>query len=184
MLRGPRGGLLLCTAELAQRLDRAVFPFTQGGPSMHEVAAKAVALAEAATPEFAAYARHAVANAGRLAEELAGQGLRPLTGGTDTHLVTADVSALGASGREAERRCAAVGILLGKCALPYDSAPPAEGSGVRLGTGCVTTQGMGTAEMAEAGRLISRAVRAEGAVEALAAQVRELAAGWAGTGRP
>ncbi|WP_377269371.1 serine hydroxymethyltransferase [Peterkaempfera sp. SMS 1(5)a] len=175
MLRGPRGGLLLCTAELAERLDRAVFPFTQGGPSMHEVAAKAVALQEAAAPEYADYTRAAVDNARTLARDLTEQGLRPLTGGTDTHLVTADVSSLGVSGREAERRCAAVSILLGKCALPYDTAPPAEGSGVRLGTGCVTTQGMGTAEMGEVARLVGRALRdSEGSAE-LAAEVRGLA---------
>ncbi|MGA5701055.1 serine hydroxymethyltransferase [Peterkaempfera bronchialis] len=177
MLRGPRGGLLLCTAELADRVDRAVYPFIQGGPSMHEVAAKAVALAEAATPEFAAYTRAAVANARALAEGLAGQGLTPLTGGTDTHLVTADVSGLGISGREAERRCAAVSVLLGKCALPYDTAPPAEASGVRLGTGCVTTQGMRTAGMAEVARLTGQALRSAEPDRELAERVRELARG-------
>ncbi|MFJ6213028.1 serine hydroxymethyltransferase [Streptomyces sp. NPDC092296] len=177
MLRGPRGGLLLCTGELAERVDRAVFPFTQGGPSMHEVAAKAVALAQAATPEFAGYARAAVANAAALAEGLAARGLRPLTGGTDTHLVTADVSALGVSGVEAERRCAAAGILLGKCALPYDTAPPAETSGIRLGTGCVTTQGLDTAAMGTVAELVGRAIRTGEADRELAERVRELARG-------
>ena len=184
MLRGPRGGLLLCTADLAGQVDRAVSPFTQGGPSMHEVAAKAVAFAEASTAEFAAYTRRAVANARALAEALAGQGLRPLTGGTDTHLVTADVSALKVTGHEVERRCEAAGILLGKCALPYDTAPPAETSGVRLGTGCTTTQGMGEEEMALAAVLVGRAAYGPEpggrAAHELAAQVRELARTGAG----
>ncbi|MCD0482951.1 serine hydroxymethyltransferase [Streptacidiphilus sp. ASG 303] len=177
MLRGPRGGLLLCTAELAERVDRAVSPFIQGGPSMHEVAAKAVAFAEAATPRYRDYVHAAVDNARALAAGLAGQGVRPLTGGTDTHLVTADVSALGITGREAERRCAAAGILLGKCALPYDTAPPAETSGLRLGTGCVTTAGLGAAEMAEAAVLAGRALRTADGGGELAARVRELARG-------
>ncbi|GJF32252.1 serine hydroxymethyltransferase [Kitasatospora sp. NE20-6] len=154
LLRGPRGGMLLCTAELADRVDRAVFPFTQGGAAMNEVAGKAVALAEAGTQEFAAYLRRAVDGAQALAAALAGYGVPPTTGGTDTHLVTADVSPLGLSGVEAERRCAAAGLMLGKCALPYDPAPAAEASGIRLGTGAAAAQGMGPAELAEVGALI------------------------------
>ncbi|WP_405011565.1 serine hydroxymethyltransferase [Kitasatospora sp. NBC_01539] len=154
LLRGPRGGMLLCTAELADRVDRAVFPFTQGGAAMNEVAGKAVALAEAGTQEFAAYLRRAVDGARALAAALAGHGVPPTTGGTDTHLVTADVSPLGLSGVEAERRCAAAGLMLGKCALPYDPAPAAEASGIRLGTGAAAAQGMGPVELAEVGALI------------------------------
>lgn len=166
LLGGPRGGLLLCTEELAERVDRAVFPFTQGGPAMNQIAAKALVLGLAAGPEYADYARRTVANAQALAAALAAQGLRPLTGGTDTHLVTADVRGLGVTGREAEERCEAAGVLLGKCAVPFDEAPPAAASGVRLGTACVTTQGMGQAEMAEVAVLIGRALRGDPGVAA------------------
>ena len=166
LLGGPRGGLLLCTAELAERVDRAVFPFTQGGPAMNQIAAKALVLGLAAGPDYAAYARRTVSNAQGLAEALAEQGLRPLTGGTDTHLVTADVRPLGVTGREAEQRCEAVGVLLGKCAVPFDEAPPASASGVRIGTACVTTQGMGPVEMREAAALLGRAVRGDASVAA------------------
>lgn len=160
-LRGPRGGIILCGADLAQRVDRAVFPFSQGGPHMHSVAAKAAALAEAATPAFAGYAHQVVANARALADALAGQGLEISTGGTDTHLITADVSPLGATGAQARGRCAAAGIVLDKYALPYDTEPCSVGSGIRLGTAAVTTQGMGTAEMSQVAELIARAVREE-----------------------
>ncbi|MFE2915282.1 serine hydroxymethyltransferase [Kitasatospora indigofera] len=181
LLRGPRGGLLLCTSELADRVDRAVFPFTQGGAAMNEVAGKAVAFAEAATPEYRDYARRTVAGARALAAGLAGAGLRPTTGGTDTHLVTADVSPLGVSGAEAERRCAAVGLMLGKCALPYDPAPAAESSGIRLGTGAVTAQGMGETELTEIAALVGQVL--EGGPQArIGARVRELAWRFAGRG--
>ncbi|MEV0189325.1 serine hydroxymethyltransferase [Kitasatospora purpeofusca] len=179
LLRGPRGGLLLCTAELAERVDRAVFPFSQGGAAMNEVAGKAVALAEAATPAFRAYAHRTVAGARVLADGLAAVGARPLTGGTDTHLVTADVGGLGVSGAEAERRCAAAGLLFGKCALPYDPAPPSEASGIRLGTGTVTTQGMGEAELAEIAALIGRLL-AGGTDVRVTERVGELARAFAG----
>ncbi|GHF45261.1 serine hydroxymethyltransferase [Kitasatospora xanthocidica] len=178
LLRGPRGGLLLCTAELAERIDRAVFPFTQGGAAMNEVAGKAVALMEASTPAYRAYAEQTVSGARALSEGLAEAGMRPLTGGTDTHLVTADLSPLGVTGAEAERRCAAAGLLLGKCALPFDPAPPAEASGIRLGTGTVTSQGMGGAELSEIAGLVAR-VAAGGAVAPAAARVRELAGAFA-----
>ncbi|MFD9061229.1 serine hydroxymethyltransferase [Kitasatospora purpeofusca] len=179
LLRGPRGGLLLCTAELAERVDRAVFPFSQGGAAMNEVAGKAVALAEAATPAYRAYAHRTVAGARVLAAGLAEAGARPLTGGTDTHLVTADVGALGVSGAEAERRCAAAGLLFGKCALPYDPAPPSEASGIRLGTGTVTSQGMGETELAEIAALVGRLL-AGGTDVRVAERVRELARAFAG----
>ncbi len=179
LLRGPRGGLLLCTAELAERVDRAVFPFSQGGAAMNEVAAKAVALAEASTPAYRAYAHRTVAGARVLAAGLARAGARPLTGGTDTHLVTADVGGLGVSGAEAERRCAAAGLLLGKCALPFDPVPPSEASGIRLGTGTVTSQGMGEAELAEVAALIGRLL-VDGTDVRVAERARELARAFAG----
>ncbi|MFJ1704249.1 serine hydroxymethyltransferase [Kitasatospora sp. NPDC088346] len=179
LLRGPRGGLLLCTSELADRVDRAVFPFTQGGAAMNEVAGKAVALLEAGTPEFATYIGRAVEGARSLARSLAESGARPLTGGTDTHLVTADISAFGLSGAEAERRCAGAGLMLGKCALPFDPAPPSEASGVRLGTGASAAQGMGPAEMAEVGALIGQVL--EGGADArIRGRVQELARSFAG----
>ncbi|MGW4892121.1 serine hydroxymethyltransferase [Kitasatospora sp. NPDC004240] len=183
LLRGPRGGLLLCTAELADRVDRAVFPFSQGGAAMNEVAAKAVALAEAGTAEYRAYAHRTVAGARVLAAGLAAAGMPLLTGGTDTHLVTADVSPLGLTGAEAERRCAAAGLMLGKCALPFDQAPPSETSGIRLGTGTVTSQGMGESELAELAGLIARLLT--GGTDSrgdagTAARVREIARAFAG----
>ncbi|MBP0449640.1 serine hydroxymethyltransferase [Kitasatospora sp. RG8] len=181
LLRGPRGGLLLCTTGLAERIDRAVFPFSQGGAAMNEVAGKAVALAEAATPGYRAYAHRTVAGARVLAAGLAQAGMRPLTGGTDTHLVTADVGPLGVSGAEAERRCAVAGLMLGKCALPYDPAPPSEASGIRLGTGTVTSQGMGEAELTEIAGLIGRLL-AEGTDVRIGRRVRELARAFADRG--
>ncbi|MEV4555987.1 serine hydroxymethyltransferase [Kitasatospora sp. NPDC049285] len=179
LLRGPRGGLLLCTAELADRIDRAVFPFTQGGAAMNEVAAKAVALAQAATPGYTAYIRRAVSGARAMAAELAAAGAQPLTGGTDTHLVTADLSGLRLTGVEAERRCAAAGLMLGRCAVPYDPAPPTETSGIRVGTGACAAQGMGEEELTEVGRLLGRVLAGE-PVEQVRARVRELARAFAG----
>ncbi|MFJ5233676.1 serine hydroxymethyltransferase [Kitasatospora sp. NPDC088391] len=181
LLRGPRGGLLLCGAALADRVDRAVFPFTQGGAAMNEVAAKAVALAQAATPAFAEYVRRAVSGARALAAGLAAAGAAPLTGGTDTHLVTASVGALGLTGVEAERRCAAAGLMIGRCAVPYDPAPPAETSGIRLGTGTCAAQGMGEAELAEVGELLGR-VLAGGDPGPVRARSGELARAFAGRG--
>ncbi|MFI9270389.1 serine hydroxymethyltransferase [Kitasatospora sp. NPDC052896] len=183
LLRGPRGGLLLCTGELAERVDRAVFPFIQGGAAMNEVAAKAVAFAQAGTPEFGAYTRRAVDGARALAAALAEAGARPVTGGTDTHLVTAEVSPLGVTGAEAERRCAAAGLLLGKCALPYDSASAAETSGIRLGTGAAAALGMGARELAEVGGLIAELLGGT-PVDRVVPRVRELARRFgAGDGR-
>jgi glycine hydroxymethyltransferase len=165
LLGGPRGGFLLCTGELAERVDRAVFPFTQGGPAMNSVAAKALVLGLAAAPAFADYTRRTVANARALAQALAEQGLRPLTGGTDTHLVTADARGLELTGREAEQRCESADLLLGRCAVPFDDAPRGAAAGVRLGTACVTTQGMGPAEMPQIAALLGRALRSTGTEE-------------------
>ncbi|WP_042392642.1 serine hydroxymethyltransferase [Streptacidiphilus carbonis] len=159
VLGGPRGGLLLCRDELAERVDRAVFPFTQGGPAMNQIAAKALVLGRAAEPEFADYTARTVANARALGEGLAASGLRLLTGGTDTHLVTADARGLGLSGREAERRCEAVGLLIGRCAVPFHEVPPAEACGIRLGTAAVTTRGMGPEQMTELAELLGRVLR-------------------------
>ncbi|MET9463299.1 serine hydroxymethyltransferase [Streptomyces sp. NPDC006544] len=142
VLRGPRGGMILCGEEFAERIDRAVFPFTQGGAQMHTIAAKAVAFGEASGPAFTSYAHRVVANARALADALAARGFAVTTGGTDTHLITADPAPLGVDGPAARGRLAAAGIVLDTCALPYGDR-----RGIRLGTAAVTTQGMGEAEM-------------------------------------
>jgi glycine hydroxymethyltransferase len=175
VLRGPRGGMILCTSELAARIDKAVFPFTQGGPLMHAVAAKAVALKEAMQPAFAAYARQVIANAQALADGLAAEGMRPVSGGTDTHLALIDLRSLGVTGREAEQRCDAARITLNKNAIPYDPQKPMVASGIRVGTPSVTTQGMKEPEMREAAGLIARAVRADPVTETGQATLREVA---------
>ncbi|KAB8197259.1 aminotransferase class I/II-fold pyridoxal phosphate-dependent enzyme [Nonomuraea phyllanthi] len=157
-LRGPRGGAILCTDELAARIDRAVYPFVQGGPLMHVIAAKAVGFAEAMRPEFAEYARRVVVNARALTEALAAAGMRPVSGGTDTHLALVDLRPLDVSGAEAERRCAAAGITLNRNVIPYDPEPASVTSGIRVGTPCATTQGMGPEELREVGGLVAGAV--------------------------
>ena len=159
VLRGPRGGMILCTPELAQRIDKAVFPFLQGGPLMHAVAAKAVALHECLEPAYRDYARQVVLNAQALAEGLAAEGIRPVSGGTDTHLALADLQELGVTGAEAEVRCDAARITLNKNAIPYDPRPPLTASGIRVGTPAVTTQGMTETDMKDVASLIGRAVR-------------------------
>jgi glycine hydroxymethyltransferase len=159
VLRGPRGGMILCKEELAQRIDKAVFPFSQGGPLMHAVAAKAVALKEAMRPEYQAYARQVISNCQALAEGLAAEGMRPVSGGTDTHLTLIDLTGIGVTGKEAETRCDAARITLNKNAIPYDPQPPMVSSGIRVGTPAVTTQGMTEGDMKEIAGFIGRAVR-------------------------
>ncbi|MFF5500521.1 serine hydroxymethyltransferase [Streptomyces roseolus] len=179
VLRGPRGGMVLCTAELAARIDRAVFPFTQGGAQMHTIAAKAVALGEASTPAFTAYAHRVVEHARVLAAALAAEGFAVTTGGTDTHLITADPAPLGVDGRTARARLAAAGMVLDTCALPYG-----DGRGIRLGTAAVTTQGMGAPEMARIAALFTSALRDEPEETArVRAEVRELTSGFPPYGR-
>ncbi|MGW5780600.1 serine hydroxymethyltransferase [Streptomyces sp. NPDC003863] len=170
VLRGPRGGMILCGGELAGRIDRAVFPFTQGGAQMHTIAAKAVAFGEASTPAFTAYAHQVVEHARVLAAALAAEGFALTTGGTDTHLITADPAPLGVDGRTARSRLAAAGMVLDTCALPYG-----EGRGIRLGTAAVTTQGMGSPEMARIAALFTVALRDDpGETARVRAEVREL----------
>jgi len=159
VLRGPRGGMIVCRPELAHRIDKAVFPFLQGGPLMHAVAAKAVALQECLDPTYRDYARQVVVNAQTLAEGLAAEGMRPVSGGTDTHLVLADLQGLGVTGADAEVRCDAARITLNKNAIPYDPQPPMTASGIRVGTPAVTTQGMTATDMKDIASLIGRAVR-------------------------
>ncbi|MEV7883591.1 serine hydroxymethyltransferase [Streptomyces sp. NPDC002817] len=173
VLRGPRGGMILCGAELAERVDRAVFPFTQGGAQMHTIAAKAVAFGEAATPAFTTYAHQVVANARVLAAGLAAEGLVVTTGGTDTHLVTADPAPLGVDGRTARGRLAAAGMVLDCCALPH-----ADARGLRLGTAAVTTQGMGEAEVARIAVLLAGVLRGEAETQKAREEVRDLVGGF------
>ncbi|WP_328879301.1 serine hydroxymethyltransferase [Streptomyces sp. NBC_00299] len=170
VLRGPRGGLIVCGSDLAERIDRAVFPFTQGGAQMHTIAAKAVAFGEAATPAFAVYAHQVVANARTLAAGLAAEGLVVTTGGTDTHLITADPAPLGVDGRDARGRLAAAGMVLDCCALPHGDA-----RGLRLGTAAVTTQGMGEAEMVWLAAQLASVLRGETETQKAREEVRELA---------
>ncbi|GGZ93609.1 serine hydroxymethyltransferase [Streptomyces bluensis] len=169
VLRGPRGGMILCGGDLAERVDRAVFPFTQGGAQMHTIAAKAVAFGEAATPAFAAYAHQVVANARALARGLADAGLVVTTGGTDTHMVIVDPGPLGVDGRTARGRLAAAGMVLDTCALPHGDA-----RGLRLGTAALTTQGMGEAEMARIAVLVAAVLREEVEGRQAREEVREL----------
>ncbi|MEO7061083.1 MAG: serine hydroxymethyltransferase, partial [Lapillicoccus sp.] len=158
VLRGPRSGALVCKAEHAAKLDKAVFPMMQGGPQMHTIAAKAVNFKECATAEYAVYAQAVIANAQRLAAGLASHGIRPTTGGTDTHLSLHDLQGVGVTGVDAEARADAAGIVLNKNAIPFDPQKPNVASGVRVGTPCVTTQGMGPAEMDVIAELIATAV--------------------------
>ncbi|MFI0984571.1 serine hydroxymethyltransferase [Streptomyces exfoliatus] len=170
VLRGPRGGMILCGDDLAGRIDRAVFPFTQGGAQMHTIAAKAVAFGEASTPAFTGYAHQVVENARVLAAALADEGFALTTGGTDTHLITADPAPLGVDGRTARARLAAAGMVLDTCALPHGEA-----RGIRLGTAAVTTQGMGAVEMARIATLFTAALRDDaGETARVRAEVRAL----------
>ncbi|WP_320784618.1 serine hydroxymethyltransferase [Streptomyces sp. CRN 30] len=170
VLRGPRGGMILCGSDLAERIDRAVFPFTQSGAQMHTVAAKAVAFGEAAAPAFAAYARQVVANARVLAGALAAEGLGVATGGTDTHMVVVDPAPLGVDGRTARGALAAAGMILDTCVLPHGDA-----RGLRLGTAALTTQGMREAEMREVAALLAAVVRDGTRAVQARGEVRELA---------
>ncbi|MCH8207264.1 MAG: serine hydroxymethyltransferase [Chloroflexi bacterium] len=167
-LRGPRGGFILSTSDLARNVDRAVFPNAQGGPLMHIIAAKAVAFGEAMKPEFAAYQKAIVANARALADGLAEGGLRLVSGGTDNHMALVDLTSLGTTGREAEDALGAVNIVVNRNAIPYDPKPPRVASGLRVGSPSVTSRGFGTEEMRQVARLIIRTLcnMGDAAVEA------------------
>jgi glycine hydroxymethyltransferase len=157
-LRGPRGGMVLCRESWAKEVDKAVFPGVQGGPLMQVIAAKAVALKEALTPEWKAYQRQIVANAAALASVLQAEGWRLVSGGTDNHLMLVDVFAKGITGKVAEKALDKAGITANKNTIPFDTNSPMVASGIRLGTPALTTRGMKEAEMAEVGRLVSRAL--------------------------
>jgi glycine hydroxymethyltransferase len=155
-LRGPRGGLILSKGAHAKELDRAVFPGVQGGPLMHVIAAKAVCFKEAMEPAFAEYQRQIVANATHLAQALAREGFRLVSGGTDTHLMLIDVFSRGVTGKAAEAALGRAGITVNKNAIPFDRNPPLVASGIRVGTPAVTTRGMREPEMELIARLIAR----------------------------
>ena len=159
VLRGPRGGMILSKAEHAAAIDKSVFPGMQGGPIMSSVAAKAVALRECATPAYQTYAKNVVANAKALAAGLVEEGMRAVSGGTETHLALIDIRSTGVTGKVADERCGVSGITLNKNSIPYDPEKPAISSGIRVGTAATTTQGMGTAEMRQIAALIARAIK-------------------------
>ena len=177
-LRGPRSAFILCRGELAEQIDKTVFPGTQGGPHMHVIAGKAVCFGEAMKPGFVEYQKLVVEDARVLAEELQAQGWRIVSGGTDNHLVLVDVGGRGLSGSRAEKALDAVGIYANKNTIPYDERPPAVGSGLRLGSPGLATRGMGPEEMRVIARIISNVLlnREDEKVQTEARrQVRQLA---------
>ena len=177
-LRGPRGGVILCTKEMAKRVDRAVFPGTQGGPLEHVVAAKAVALGEAMGEGFRCYQQAIVDNAAILADELKVLGLRLVSGGTDNHLLLVDVGKLGVTGLDVERALETAGIAANHNLIPYDPLPPRTTSGIRLGTPAVTTRGFREPDIRQVARLIYRVIthtRDAAELEAVHNEARALA---------
>jgi glycine hydroxymethyltransferase len=177
-LRGPRAGMILCKQDFAAAIDKVVFPGMQGGPLVHIIAAKAVCFREAMQPDFRDYARQVVANAKVLADTLAAEGFRIISGGTDTHLMLVDVFSKGMLGSEAEKALDQAGITVNKNAIPFDVNPPMKPSGIRIGTPALTTRGMKEAEMRQVGRWISEALhqRADAAtLGKIRKQVLELA---------
>jgi glycine hydroxymethyltransferase len=166
-LRGPRSGMILAKQEFAAAIDKSVFPGCQGGPLVHVVAAKAVCFQEALQPGFKQYAAQIVANAKVLAQVLAAEGYRIISGGTDTHLMLVDVFSKGMFGSEAEKALGLAGITVNKNAIPFDTNPPMKPSGIRLGTPALTTRGMKEAEMKQVGHWIARALEQRSDVPAL-----------------
>lgn len=175
-LRGPRGGMIMCRAEFAKAVDKMIFPGIQGGPLVHVIAAKAVALKEAMSEDFRAYQRGVIDNARTLASELVKKGFRIISGGTDNHLMLVDLTSKGITGRDAEQALDKAGITVNKNAIPYDERPPAVTSGMRLGTPSVTTRGMGTTEMIEIADLISAVINNSQEPEAIRTNARRVAA--------
>jgi glycine hydroxymethyltransferase len=176
-LRGPRAGMIMCKEEFAKDLDRAIFPGLQGGPLMHIIAAKAVALKEALSEDFRVYQSQILANAKTLAARLTGHGLRIVSGGTDNHLFLLDVSKVGLTGKIAEKALEAAGLTVNKNTIPYDPNPPLVASGIRIGTPALTTRGMKEPEMEIVGDFINEVLRApEDAKvhESVRGRVREL----------
>jgi glycine hydroxymethyltransferase len=161
VLRGPRGGMILAKEEHGAAIDKAVFPGMQGGPIMSAVAGKAVALAECATPAYQKYAKDVIVNAQALAAALEDEGMRAVSGGTQTHLALMDIRSTGVNGKVADERCGAAGIVMNKNSIPYDPEKPGITSGIRVGSPATTTQGMGVEEMKQIASLISRAIKTD-----------------------
>jgi glycine hydroxymethyltransferase len=179
-LRGPRGGIILCGADLAKAIDKSVFPGGQGGPLEHVIAAKAVAFGEALTEDFKLYARRVVENAAVLAESLIARGHAIVSGGTDTHLMLVDLRPSGLTGKEAERLLGLAGITVNKNTIPDDPQSPFVTSGIRIGTPALTTRGMGRDAMLAVAALIDRALRErdDAALARVRREVEELAAAY------
>jgi glycine hydroxymethyltransferase len=163
VLRGPRGGMILAKAQHAAAIDKAVFPGMQGGPIMSAVAGKAIALAECATPAYQKYAKDVIINAKALAAALEAEGMRAVSGGTETHLALMDIRSTGVTGKVADERAGAAGIVMNKNSIPYDPEKPGITSGIRVGSPATTTQGMGVEEMKQIASLISCAIKTDDA---------------------
>jgi glycine hydroxymethyltransferase len=158
-LKGPRGGMIMCKGQYAKAVDKMIFPGIQGGPLVHVIAAKAVALKEAMSAEFRDYQAMVVRNAKRLAEDLLKNGFKIISGGTDNHMMLIDLTNKGTTGKDAEEALSIAGITVNKNVVPYDERPPTITSGIRLGTPCVTTRGMGETEMAEIADIITSVIQ-------------------------
>lgn len=173
-LRGPRGGMIMCKAEYAKAIDKMIFPGIQGGPLVHVIAAKAVALKEALSQTFRDYQARAVKNAKKLAEELIKKGFKIISGGTDNHMMLVDLTNQSITGKDAEEALGKARITVNKNVIPYDERPPTITSGIRLGTSCVTTRGMGEAEMIEIADIISSVILNTKDPEALNALIKRV----------
>ncbi len=176
-LRGPRGGMIMCRKEFARAIDRMIFPGIQGGPLVHIIAAKAVALKEALSEQFKKYQQQIVENAKKLCSELIKRGFEIISGGTDTHLMLVDLRNRGITGKEAEEALDRTGITVNKNSIPFDDRPPTITSGIRLGTPCVTTRGMGEKEMVEIAELIDTVLsnsKSEKHLKQVSSRVKEL----------
>lgn len=171
VLRGPRGGMILSKEQHAAAIDKAVFPGMQGGPNMSAVAGKAVALKECATAAYQDYAKKVIENCKALASDLQSEGMRAVSGGTQTHLALIDIRSTGVNGKVADERCGLSGISLNKNSIPFDPETPAVTSGIRVGTAAITTQGMGKPEMKIIAGLIARAIK-DGSDESKAKTIR------------
>jgi glycine hydroxymethyltransferase len=176
-LRGPRGGLILCTEKWAQAVDKSVFPGIQGGPFMHVIAAKAVAFGEALAPSFTVYQSEVIANAKAMAEEFTRAGLRLVGGGTDTHLLLVDVSVKGLTGKAVEAYLDEIAITVNKNAIPFDTQKPMVASGIRIGTPALTSRGFGRDDCREVAKIMCAAlddIATREKIETLRGRVREL----------
>ncbi len=176
-LRGPRGGFILANEDLAKSIDFAVFPFLQGGPFMHTIAAKAVCFGEALAPGFSKYAEQVVANAQVMAQEISEAGLRLVSGGTDNHLMLVDLTPIGITGRDADAALEKVGIIANKNAIPFDPKPPRVTSGIRLGTPAITSRGFDEEAVKQVSRMVVEvlnSIKDEKVQKRVAGEVKEL----------